>query len=108
VTDTDCCELIVTAPDVEWLAGLTAELLEQRLVASGHLSEVRSIYRWNGVQARTEGRVALRTRTSLVDAIATYVTARHPYEVPGIYALPIVASTPEYLAWIVESTTPVR
>jgi hypothetical protein len=33
VTD-DCCELVVTAPDGEWLANLTTELVQRRLAAS--------------------------------------------------------------------------
>ena len=100
----DCCELVVTAPDGDWLAGLTTELVQRRLAAVGHLSEIRSIYRWDGVQDMIEARVALHTRTALVDRIIAEVRARHPYEVPGIWAIPIIVSTDDYLAWITEST----
>jgi periplasmic divalent cation tolerance protein len=100
----DCCELIVTAPDRDWLAALTTELVQRRLAAVGHLSEIRSIYRWDGVQDMIEARVGLHTRTALVDRVIAEVRARHPYEVPGIWAIPIIASTDDYLAWITEST----
>jgi periplasmic divalent cation tolerance protein len=51
-----------------------------------------------------EARVALHTRTALVGRIIAEVRARHPYEVPGIWAIPIIASTDDYLAWITDST----
>jgi periplasmic divalent cation tolerance protein len=100
----DCCELVVTAPDQEWLAALTTELVQRRLAAAGHLSEIRSIYRWDGINDTTEARVALHTRTALVDRIIAEVQSRHPYEVAGIWAIPIIASSDDYLAWITEST----
>jgi periplasmic divalent cation tolerance protein len=100
----DCCELVITAPDREWLAALTTELVQRRLAAAGHLSEIRSIYRWDDVQDMIEARVALHTRTALVDRIIAELRARHPYEVPGIWAIPIIAGSDDYLAWITEST----
>lgn len=30
--------------------------------------------------------------------------AAHPYEVPGIIAIPIIAANPDYAAWIREHT----
>ncbi|MGH2667614.1 MAG: divalent cation tolerance protein CutA [bacterium] len=30
----------------------------------------------------------------------------HPYEVPGVFALPIVSTSPAYRSWIIEQTTP--
>jgi periplasmic divalent cation tolerance protein len=86
------------------LANLTTELVQRRLAAAGHLSEIRSIYRWEGVQDTVEARVALHTRTVLVDRIIAEVRSRHPYEVAGIWAIPIIASTDDYFAWIREST----
>lgn len=101
---TQCCEVVVTAPDREWLADLATKLIERRLVAAGHLSEIRSIYRWDGIQDTTETRLALHTRTDLAEQVISFVREVHPYQVPGIWTLPIVGGTPDYLAWIEEAT----
>jgi periplasmic divalent cation tolerance protein len=50
---------------------LAVRLVTDRLCASGHnFQPIRTIYRWQGqVHDRTEGRVALRTRRSLLPQI---------------------------------------
>ena len=101
-----CVEVIITAPDADQLAALTAALVDQRLVAGGHHTVVvRSIYRWHGVvEDRTEARVALHTRAALVPEVIERVVADHPYEVPCVIALPITAGNPAYLDWIAAQT----
>ena len=103
---TELCEVVITAPDPDWLLDLTRQLVAEGLCASAHnFAPVRSIYRWQGeVHERTEGRASLHTKASLVDAIVARVKAAHPYVVPGISARPITAGNPDYLRWIVDET----
>jgi periplasmic divalent cation tolerance protein len=102
----ELCEIVITAPDAEWLTDLTRQLVNERLCASVHnFTPVRSIFRWKGeVHERTEGRASLHTRRELVTAIVTGVKHAHPYEVPGISARPIVDGNPGYLQWILDET----
>jgi periplasmic divalent cation tolerance protein len=102
----DLCEVIITAPDAEWLSELTRNLVDDRLAASGHnISPIRSIYRWQGeIRDHTEGRVALHTRRSLVTEIVAKINREHPYQVPGVIALPILDGNPDYLRWIRDVT----
>lgn len=102
----DCCEVVVTASDPDWLAGFTRRLVEDRLAACGHqIAAVRSVYRWEGeIQDDPEARVALHTRLSLVPSIVARADAEHPYDVPCVIALPIAAGSPAYLQWIVAET----
>jgi periplasmic divalent cation tolerance protein len=104
----ECCEVVVTAQDAEWLAGFTRTLVEERLAACGHqLAAIRSLYRWEGaVHDEPEARVALHTRRSLVPAIVARTAELHPYEVPCVIALPLVGGNPAYLRWIAEETRP--
>jgi periplasmic divalent cation tolerance protein len=52
---------------------------------------IRTIYRWQGqVHDTTEGRVALRTRRSLVPQIVDRAKREHPHEVPSVVAVPII------------------
>lgn len=102
------CEVVITAPDPDWLASFTRRLVDERLCASGHvITQVRSLYRWQGqVYDRTEGRVALHTRTSLLAEIINLTTSVHPYEVPCVVATPIVGGNPEYIEWVLAETAP--
>ena len=104
--DEEHCEVVVTAGDADWLAGLTRTLVEERLAACGHhLSPIRSVYRWEGVvHDEAEARVALHTRRSLVPEIVARTVELHPYEVPCVIALPLVGGNPDYLAWVTAET----
>jgi riboflavin biosynthesis pyrimidine reductase len=45
----EVCEVIVTAPDPDWLVEFTRRLVTDRLCASGHnFAPIRTIYRWHG------------------------------------------------------------
>jgi len=106
VTDDDICELVITAPDADWLTEFGRRLVTDRLAASVHnVTPVRSIYRWQGqVHDRPEARAAVHTRTALVASIIDRLDDEHPYEVPGVYALPIVVTSPAYRAWLLDQT----
>jgi periplasmic divalent cation tolerance protein len=102
----DICEVVITAADPEWLAAFTERLVQDRLAACGQQTKaIRSIYRWDGVvQDDPEARVALHTRVALVDRIVQRANAEHPYDVPCVLALPVVAGNPAYLDWVRRET----
>jgi periplasmic divalent cation tolerance protein len=103
----EICEVVITAADPDWLAGFTRRLVADRLAASGQqIAAIRSIYRWDGaVQDEPEARVALHTRTALVDRIVERANAEHPYDVPCVMALPVVAANPAYVEWVRTETS---
>ena len=96
------CEVTITAPDPDWLTDLCRDLIDAQLAASAHvIHSVTSIYRWNGaIHEATEARAFLRSRQALMDEVVEFVVSRHPYQVPNITALPVIAGNPDYLAWI--------
>ena len=102
----DLCEVIITAPDADWLAQFTTDLVAERLAASGHIiTPIRSIYRWQGeIYDVSEARVALHTRKSLVDRIVEKANRDHPYEVSCVIAITIVAGNGSYLEWVRDET----
>ena len=103
---TDVCEVVITAADPQWLADFTRRLVADRLAACGQqVAAIRSIYRWDGeIQDDPEARVALHTRTDLVDRIIERANAEHPYEVPCVLALPVLAGNSAYLDWVRDQT----
>lgn len=100
------CEVVITAPDGDWLAQFTTDLVAERLAACGHnITPIRSIYRWQGeVYDVSEARVALHTRMSLVNRIVEKTNRDHPYEVPCVIATSIVTGNPAYLQWVRDET----
>ena len=100
------CEVIITADNEDWLITFTRSLVEDRLVACGqHIAPIRSIYRWDGtIRDDHETRVALHTRSSLVQALIDRTRKAHPYEVPCILAIPVEAANPDYVQWVIDET----
>lgn len=103
----DLCEVIITAPERDWLVDLCRQLVKARLASSAHVVHpVTSIYRWEGsVHEATEARAFLRSRLALVDEVVAYVLPRHPYDVPNITAVSLDAGNPAYLDWIRAETS---
>jgi periplasmic divalent cation tolerance protein len=83
VTADELCEVVITAPDPEWLKAFSRQLVEDRLCASAHnFAPVQSIYRWRGkIYERIEGRVSLHTSRDRVPDIVARAKNEHPYEV---------------------------
>ena len=104
----ELCEVVITAPDPEWLKDFSHKLVEDRLAASAHnFAPVQSVYRWHGqVHERTEGRVSLHTRRGRITEIVDRAKREHPSELPGVSTRPINDGNPDYLAWISEQTEP--
>jgi periplasmic divalent cation tolerance protein len=102
---TDCVVVLVTTPDAETAARIARAVIEEKLAACGNvLPQIRSIYRWQGkVEDASEVLLVLKTGRRWFDELADRVRALHPYEVPEIVALPIVAGSDKYLDWIVGS-----
>lgn len=96
-----------TAVDDEECARKIAGLLIRRKLAACVQTEgpVTSVYRWKGkVEKAKEWRLVIKTRASLYGKVEKCIRENHPYEVPEIVALPLVAGTKDYLAWIGNST----
>lgn len=105
---TELCEVVITAPDPEWLYDFTRQLVGDQLCSSAHnFTPVRSVYRWQGsVHERHEGRASLHTQRAQIPEIVRRAREQHPYEVPGISARPIIDGNPDYLRWIATETAP--
>lgn len=97
--------ILVTAPP-DKVADIGRTLVQEKLVACANIiSGVRSIYAWDGdISDDNESLMILKTRTSMLEAVRQRVIQIHPYDVPEIIALPIIAGHGPYLQWIADST----
>ncbi len=81
---------------------ITKTLLKKRLVAAVNiLPTIHSWYWWkSSLQSTQEALLFAKTAQSQFPEIAQTVREVHPYQVPSIVMLPIVASTDDYANWI--------
>jgi periplasmic divalent cation tolerance protein len=98
--------VLITAPNEEDAAKIGRTLVEEKLAACANIIQsIRSIYRWQGrIEDEQETLVIAKTRNELFDRLKEKVIALHPYSVPEIIALPIVAGSESYLNWIRQET----
>lgn len=82
-------------------------LLENRLIACGSiLSDVRSIYRWEGkIEESKEVKVILKTLSPLFQRVEGFIRAHCQYEVPEIVQIEASAVSKPYLDWITRETS---
>ncbi len=94
--------VLCTVGRAEDALAIASAVVEQRLAACvSVVPAIQSIYRWKGRVAREEERLLImKTRRERFEALRAAIASRHPYEVPEIVALPLVAGHAPYLDWI--------
>ena len=99
--NTDCRVTFCTCPAThsEKIARL---LVGEKLAACVNKIEgVTSTYRWEGeVQVDTEDLLIIKTTTDRRLELRGRLVEVHPYSVPEVIELPIVAGHAPYLAWL--------
>ena len=99
--------VLMTAANREEASRIAEMLVEARLAACVQiLREMQSVYRWQGEVAR-ESEVMLLAKTTLdrFDDLDRAVREIHSYETPEIIALPVIAVSEPYLAWLQEEVS---
>lgn len=81
---------------------IAALLLDRRLAACTQISgPMESSYWWNDrIETAREWQLTARTRGDLYGELETVIREIHPYDVPEILALGIVAVSPGYRMWL--------
>lgn len=83
---------------------LARAAVEQRLAACVQTEAIRSTYRWQGaIACDAEVRLTFKTTRQHYAALEALLRNQHPYELPAIFALPVIAGTAEYAAWVRDS-----
>ena len=102
----DVLVVLCTCPDEATATGIATALLAAELAACVNcVAGIRSMYRWAGqIRDDTEVLLVIKTRAARYGALETLVRARHPYELPELIALPVVAGSRDYLNWIAQAT----
>jgi len=99
--------IILTCPTEKNAQDIAAKLIEEKLAACVHLSEINAMYWWDGrIHQHPEQILNIKTLDTHFAAIEKIIHALHPYEVPAIEMLKLDGGNTEFLNWIKESVTP--
>ena len=110
MTGSEFVVVLVTAGDAEEAAHIGRTLVDERLAACVNVvGPIRSIYRWQGaVEEAAEHLMVVKARAVDVPALDARVRALHSYDVPEVVAVPIVAGSGPYRAWLGDATARAR
>lgn len=93
--------VITTVPDLAEARRIATALVERRLVACVQISEIESVFRWDGaVRHEREHRLVCKTVTARYEAVEQALLALHPYEVPAIHAMALDRVQSSYADWL--------
>ena len=95
-------QVITAAPKKEEAEKIAKKLVEKRLAACVQIiAPVASIYRWEEeIVTGEEWLCLIKTSRKLFDRVERTILEIHPYEVPEILAMPVVAGNSKYLDWL--------
>ncbi len=99
-------QVVTTAEHREDAERIAHVLVERRLAACVQIvGPISSIYHWRGaMETAQEWQCWIKSRGDLFDRIEQTIREIHPYEVPEILALPVLAGSADYLAWLEQET----
>lgn len=99
---TDVRVVFITAPAGEAGKTLAKDLVDHRLAACVNVVPgIRSIYRWEGkTEDDEEVLLIAKTTAEKVEDLTIRVKEVHPYSVPEIIVVPVVAGSDAYLRWV--------
>jgi periplasmic divalent cation tolerance protein len=99
-------QLQTTLDDRSLAEELIRGALERRLAACGQLvGPVDSTYWWNGeIEEAEEWLCLFKTTRALADSLISWISERHPYEVPEIVVVPLARVSQAYGEWIRDET----
>jgi len=98
----DHVQVLTTVGSVEDAERISSALVERRLAACVQtIGPIASRYRWQGaVETAREWQCLAKTETARYGEVEAAIAELHPYDEPEIVAIPIVAGSAAYLAWI--------
>lgn len=102
----DYIQVVTTTANQEDAQRIAQVLVEARLAACVQIvGPITSTYHWQGkIETAQEWQCWAKSRRDLYEEIEQAIRKAHPYEVPEILAIPVLAGSASYLAWIEEQT----
>ncbi len=99
---TDYIQVVTTTERQEDAQAIARRLVEDRLAACVQIvGPITSTYRWEGrIETSQEWQCWAKSRRDRYEQIEQCISRLHPYDVPEILAIPILAGSQSYLTWL--------
>lgn len=98
--------VITTVGNIDEARRIAKTLVERKLAACVQISEIESVFRWEGaVQSEPEYRVLCKTTSARYDAIEQAIRELHSYDLPAIHAFAFEHAYAPFADWIEVETS---
>ncbi|XP_036041239.1 protein CutA homolog [Onychomys torridus] len=96
--------VFVNCPNEQIARDVARAILDKKLAASVNiLPKTSSLYFWKGeIEESTEILLLIKTKTSKVSRLSTYMRLAHPFEIPEVFSIPMDQGDARYLRWLEE------
>ncbi|MXQ88502.1 hypothetical protein E5288_WYG006728 [Bos mutus] len=96
--------VFVNCPNEQIARDIARAILDKKLAASVNiLPKASSLYYWNGeIEEATEVLLLIKTKTSKIHMLSSYIRLVHPFEIPELFSLPMDQGDVHYLKWLEE------
>ncbi|KAM8800817.1 protein CutA homolog isoform 1-T1 [Rhynchonycteris naso] len=97
--------VFVNCPNEQIARDIARSVLDKKLAGSVNiLPKASSLFFWNGeIEEATEILLLIKTKTSEVRVLSSYVRLVHPFEIPELFSLPMDQGDVHYLKWLEDS-----
>ena len=93
-------QIFTTTKKKEDAEKIARTLVEKRLAGCIQILPITSIYRWRGIEREEEWLCLIKSKKTLYEELEKTIKEIHPYEIPEIIAVPIIAGSDDYLKWL--------
>ncbi|KAM9206588.1 protein CutA homolog isoform 1-T1 [Dugong dugon] len=96
--------VFVNCPNEQIARDIARALLDKKLAASVNiLPKASSLYYWKGeIEEATEILLLIKTKTSKVHMLSSYIRLVHPFEIPEVFSLPMNQGDAHFFKWLEE------
>jgi periplasmic divalent cation tolerance protein len=97
--------IISTYPNKKSITKIATELIQNKIAACVNITEISSIYSWQGkIENSSEYLALFKTTQKNKKSLKEKIMKTHPYEIPEIAEIDITSINKSYLKWLEEST----
>jgi periplasmic divalent cation tolerance protein len=102
IAPSEYIQLFTTSEKKEDAEKIASEVMEKRLAACAQvIGPMTSTYWWKDkIEKSEEWLCIMKSRKDLYGALEKAIRKVHPYDVPEILAVPVIAGNQSYLEWL--------
>jgi periplasmic divalent cation tolerance protein len=106
IADHPALLVLCSCPDESVAIDIARVLVKEGMAACvTRVAAASSVYQWEGqLREESEQLLLIKTTPGRYEALEMRLKALHPYEIPEIIAIPVVAGSSQYLAWLATAT----